>query len=129
MHYGVKINGAWIRTHDLWVRKRVCYPPQHSASRTAVCLLDLPAVFVTIDYSMLISRLSSCFVLEELYLAAFNLISHLVILLSTSTFISQLHFHFINVYLKAPLLLILCTALLSALISDTSVKHHLHDIL
>jgi len=32
MHYDVKINGARIRTHDLWIRKRVCYPLHHSAS-------------------------------------------------------------------------------------------------
>jgi len=29
-HYDVKINGARIRTHDLWIRKRVCYPLHHS---------------------------------------------------------------------------------------------------
>jgi len=28
---GVKICGAQIRTHDLWIRKRVCYPLYHSA--------------------------------------------------------------------------------------------------
>jgi len=26
VHYDVKISGARIRTHDLWIRKRVCYP-------------------------------------------------------------------------------------------------------
>jgi len=32
MHYHEKISGAQIRTHDLWIRKRVCYPLHHSAS-------------------------------------------------------------------------------------------------
>jgi len=32
MHYDVKISGARIPTHDLWIRKRVCYPLHHSAS-------------------------------------------------------------------------------------------------
>jgi len=32
MHHDVKISGARIRTHDLWIRKRVCYPLHHSAS-------------------------------------------------------------------------------------------------
>jgi len=27
MLYDVKITGAWIRTHDLWIRKRECYIP------------------------------------------------------------------------------------------------------
>jgi len=31
MHYDVKTSGARIRTHDLWIRKRVCYPRHHSA--------------------------------------------------------------------------------------------------
>jgi len=31
MHHDVKISGARIRTHDLWIRKRVCYPLHHSA--------------------------------------------------------------------------------------------------
>jgi len=33
MHYDVKISGARIQTHDLWIRKRVCYPLHHSASQ------------------------------------------------------------------------------------------------
>jgi len=33
IHYDVKISGALIRTHDLWIRKRVCYPLHHSAQR------------------------------------------------------------------------------------------------
>jgi len=33
MHFDVKISGARIRTHDLWIRKRMCYPLHHSASR------------------------------------------------------------------------------------------------
>jgi len=32
MHHDVKISGARIRTHDTWIRKRVCYPLHHSAS-------------------------------------------------------------------------------------------------
>jgi len=32
MHYDVKVSGARIRTHDLWIRKRVCYALHHSAS-------------------------------------------------------------------------------------------------
>jgi len=36
MHYDEKISGARIRTHDLWIRKRVCYPLHHSASRPCV---------------------------------------------------------------------------------------------
>jgi len=32
MHHDVKISGAQIRTHDLWIWKRVCYPLHHSAS-------------------------------------------------------------------------------------------------
>jgi len=31
MQYVVKISGARIRTHDQWIRKRVCYPLHHSA--------------------------------------------------------------------------------------------------
>jgi len=31
MHHDVKISGAQIRTHDLWIRKWVCYPLHHSA--------------------------------------------------------------------------------------------------
>jgi len=31
MHHDVKISGARIRTHDLWIRKRVCYPLHHGA--------------------------------------------------------------------------------------------------
>jgi len=31
MHHDVKISGSRIRTHDLWIRKRVCYPLHHSA--------------------------------------------------------------------------------------------------
>jgi len=31
MHHDVKISGARIRTHDLWIWKRVCYPLHHSA--------------------------------------------------------------------------------------------------
>jgi len=34
MNYDEKISGARIRTHDLWIRKRVCYPLHHSASQT-----------------------------------------------------------------------------------------------
>jgi len=30
--YDMKIRGARIRTHDLWIRKRVCYPLHHSAT-------------------------------------------------------------------------------------------------
>jgi len=29
--YDVKISDAWIQTHDLWIRKQVCYPLHHSA--------------------------------------------------------------------------------------------------
>jgi len=32
MHYDVKISGAWIRTHDLWIQKRVCCPLHLRAS-------------------------------------------------------------------------------------------------
>jgi len=32
MRYDEKISGARIRTHDLWIRKRVYYPLHHSAS-------------------------------------------------------------------------------------------------
>jgi len=31
MHHDVKVRGARIRTHDLRIRKRVCYPLHHSA--------------------------------------------------------------------------------------------------
>jgi len=31
MHHDVKISGARIRTHDLWIRKRVCYALHHGA--------------------------------------------------------------------------------------------------
>jgi len=31
MQYDVKISVARIRTHDLWMRKRVCYPLHHRA--------------------------------------------------------------------------------------------------
>jgi len=33
MHTDEKISGARIRTHDLWIRKRVCYPLHHSAAQ------------------------------------------------------------------------------------------------
>jgi len=29
MYHDVKISGARIRTHDLWIRKRLCYPVHH----------------------------------------------------------------------------------------------------
>jgi len=29
----IKLINARIRTHDLWIRKRVCYPLHHSASQ------------------------------------------------------------------------------------------------
>jgi len=32
----VKISGARIRTHDLWIRKRVCYPLHHDAPQMGV---------------------------------------------------------------------------------------------
>jgi len=31
MHHDVKLSGARIRTHDLWIRKRVCHPLHHGA--------------------------------------------------------------------------------------------------
>ena len=31
MHYDVKNSGVRDRTQDLWIRKRACYPLQHSA--------------------------------------------------------------------------------------------------
>jgi len=31
IHYDVKTSGGWIRTHDLWIRKQLCYPLHHSA--------------------------------------------------------------------------------------------------
>jgi len=31
MQHDVKISSVRIRTHDLWIRKRVCYPLRHSA--------------------------------------------------------------------------------------------------
>jgi len=34
MHHDVKISGARIWTHDLWIRKRVCYPLHHSAPQS-----------------------------------------------------------------------------------------------
>jgi len=36
MPYDVTISGARIRTYDLWVRKRVCYPLHRSAPQTQV---------------------------------------------------------------------------------------------
>jgi len=44
MHYDVKISGARIRTHDLWIQKRVCYPLHNSVplSRQVIeCYLRL----------------------------------------------------------------------------------------
>jgi len=38
MHHDVKISGVRIRTHDLWIRRRVCYPLQHSAPPNQVHL-------------------------------------------------------------------------------------------
>jgi len=35
MHHDVKIRGARIRNHDLWIRKRVCYPLHHSAPQSS----------------------------------------------------------------------------------------------
>jgi len=35
MHHDMKISGSRIRTHDRWIRKRVCYPLHHSAPRVA----------------------------------------------------------------------------------------------
>jgi len=40
MHHDVKINGARIRTHDLWIRKQVCYPLHHSASQKLAVIAD-----------------------------------------------------------------------------------------
>jgi len=34
MHHDVKISGARIRTNDLWIRKRVCYPLHHAQRPT-----------------------------------------------------------------------------------------------
>jgi len=28
--YDVKMRGAWIRKHDFWIQKRVCYPLDHN---------------------------------------------------------------------------------------------------
>jgi len=36
MHYDVTYIGARIRTHDLWIRKRVCYPLHQSAPRFCI---------------------------------------------------------------------------------------------
>jgi len=37
IHYDVKISSARIRTHDLWMQKRVCYPLHHSAPSPSLC--------------------------------------------------------------------------------------------
>jgi len=42
MHYDEKISGARIRTHDLWIRKRVCYPLRHSASNGHLSAILIP---------------------------------------------------------------------------------------
>jgi len=34
--YDVKISGARIRTHDLWIRKRVCYLLHHSGDKPLI---------------------------------------------------------------------------------------------
>jgi len=45
MHYDVKISGARIRTHDLWIWKRVCYPLHHSDSQLCIiCTMNLDHV-------------------------------------------------------------------------------------
>jgi len=38
--YDVKISGARIRTHDLWIRKRVCYPLHYTAPHN-VCYFTM----------------------------------------------------------------------------------------
>ena len=38
MHYNVKNSGVRDRTHDLWIRKRVCYPLHHSDPPLCVAL-------------------------------------------------------------------------------------------
>jgi len=47
MHYDVKISGARIRIHDLWIRTRVCYPLHHcapiiSTSTPSPCSVVIP---------------------------------------------------------------------------------------
>jgi len=51
MHYDVKISGARIRTHELWIRKRMCYPRHHSVSQLQI--------FITVSLSMSVICLMS----------------------------------------------------------------------
>jgi len=46
MHYDVKLSGARIRTHDLWTRKRVCYPLHHSVCDT--CEFDVTTILISL---------------------------------------------------------------------------------
>jgi len=42
MHYDVKISGVRIRTHNLWIRKRACYPLHHIGhSNTVLCRAEV----------------------------------------------------------------------------------------
>jgi len=44
VHHDVKLSGARIQTHDLWIRKRVCYPLHHTVTTapTKECPLSRP---------------------------------------------------------------------------------------
>jgi len=69
MHHDVKIGGARIRNHDLWIRKRVCYPLHHSAPQipdasqyfNLRCTLTMPSYNVRMYacVSVCVSRLQS----------------------------------------------------------------------
>jgi len=96
---------------------------------TAVCLLDLSAAFDTIDYSILLHRLSSWFgfygtVISWLtsYLSSRSFV---ISINSTSSATSPLRHGVPQGSVLGPLLFILYTTPLSSLISDSSVGHHL----
>jgi len=56
MQYDVKISGARIRTHDLWIRKRMCYPLYNIAHVIIIncaCYLDNTYFDIAVvDYSL-----------------------------------------------------------------------------
>jgi len=110
MYHDVKISGARIRTHDLWIRKRVCYPLQ----LTKLLLIVSPwyfccvsAAFDTIDHSTLPHRLSSNWFGFDGKVISWLTSYHLVALLFLSTLFPLLNLPFVKVFHKADQSLIL----------------------